>query len=126
MIPLSPERAKVSAGGWRRAAGPLRALGLLLATWLLLSRVLAPGALPYGGDTFGHDYPIHFWAWNEVRQSGSLPLWIPGLQNGLPTLGSFAWCPLSPTAWMMAISTPGGFRLQWWFALLIAGFGAAL
>jgi len=96
---------------------------LVVACVALYWRVLQPGTIPYGHDTLTHDFPIHLWAWGEVATSGRLPLWIPPLQNGLPTLGSFAWCPLFPTDWLMGLSVAGGFRLQWVLALIVAGFG---
>lgn len=121
--PTPTSHAPRQAGG--RAAAACRGLLLLAAAVAIYWRVLQPGVLPYGHDTFAHDYPIHLWAWNQVTETGRLPLWISPLQNGLPTLGSFAWCPLYPTDWLMAFSVPGGFRLQWPLALLIAGLGMA-
>ncbi len=117
----TPHSQSPRKAGDRVAAG-LRGLLLLAAAVAIYWRVLQPGVLPYGHDTFTHDYPIHLWAWNQVAETGRLPLWIPPLQNGLPTLGSFAWCPFFPTDWLMGFSVPGGFRLQWPLALLI-GFG---
>jgi hypothetical protein len=103
----------------------LRILLLLVACGAVYWRVLQPDVIPFAHDTLTHDLPIHLWAWDQVRESGDLPLWIPHLQNGLPTLGSFAWCPLYPTDWLMGLNILAGLRLQWWAALVIAGLGMA-
>lgn len=122
---MSLSSPRESTASLALAASLLRGALLAGVCTAMLWRVLAPGTFPYGHDTVAHDLPIHLWAWNQTAQTGRLPLWIPPLQNGLPTLGSFAWCPFSPTNAAMGISLLGGFRLQWWFVLLLAGLGTA-
>jgi|GEM_PF-536983 len=102
-----------------------RALALLAVCAAMLFRVVQPGVIPYAHDTLTHDYPLNLWAWSLVRETGAMPLWNPHLQNGLPTIGSLAWCPFYPTAWLMALSPEGGFRLQWLMARVVAGVGMA-
>lgn len=62
----------------------------------------------YGTDTVSHDAPVQWWAWQALHESwarsgGELPLWLPQLQGGLPTLGVFLWTPGAPSLWLHAL-----------------------
>ncbi|MEQ8822346.1 MAG: hypothetical protein RLY93_19085 [Sumerlaeia bacterium] len=102
----------------------------LLLAWLQLGPLVhkqpedgGPWFL-YGRDTVSHDAVVQIWAWGEVVESGgTLPLWIPELQAGLPTLGSWLWTPFHPTLWLhavlpFALAQRAQFTLALWVAML--------
>ncbi|MBX3729279.1 MAG: hypothetical protein KF858_08850 [Candidatus Sumerlaeia bacterium] len=84
------------------------------ATWFL-----------FGLDTVGHDVPVQMWVWHEVAHGGgTMPLWMPPLKGGLPTVGAFLWTPLAPTLWLhTALPFALAQRLQFVLALWWAGLG---
>lgn len=72
----------------------------------------------YGSDTVSHDAIAQIWSWNAALDGGVLPLWIPELKGGLPTLGSFWWAPFHPSLWLhAALPFPSAQRLQFAWAL---------
>lgn len=79
----------------------------------------------YGRDTVSHDLPVQMWIAREVmRSGGEMPLWMPPLHGGLPTLGAWLWTPLAPSIWAYEVMpTPQAQRFQWWWALWWAGLG---
>lgn len=82
----------------------------------------------YGRDTVAHDAVVHQWIhmWHE-REPGSIPLWMPELHGGLPTIGAFLWTPLAPGAWAFPFLVyPDAQRLGWLLSLWIAGIGGWL
>lgn len=81
----------------------------------------------YGRDTIFHDAVVHQWIQAVMAASpGVVPLWMGGLQGGLPTVGAFLWTPLAPGALpFYLLSYPVAQWTAWWFALVIAGVGAA-
>ncbi|CAN5318171.1 hypothetical protein BH09SUM1_BH09SUM1_21750 [soil metagenome] len=80
----------------------------------------------YGTDTFAHDAIVHLWMQQFLARSPTtISLWAPGLQGGLPALGSFLWTPFAPNVWPLGfMSYPIAQRLGWMMALWIAGCGA--
>lgn len=80
----------------------------------------------YGTDTVSHDATVHIWVqqWMD-RQPGVIPLWMPGLQGGLPVLGAFLWTPFAPGALpFYALPYPSAQKLSWILTLWCAGMGA--
>ncbi|MCB2154505.1 hypothetical protein KQI84_06435 [bacterium] len=78
----------------------------------------------FGTDTVAHDAVVQMWVWDQVRSGGGeIPLWMPPLKGGLPTVGAFLWTPFAPSLWLHAIlDFPLAQRLQfvialWWAAL---------
>lgn len=80
----------------------------------------------FGTDTVSHDAIVHLW----VRQQHAarpleIPLWMPELQGGLPTIGAFLWTPLAPQLWPHALlSYPSAQKVAWWLTLWWSGLGA--
>lgn len=56
----------------------------------------------YGRDTTFHDYGLLYYYWDEILDHGRLALWNPYLFCGIPSLGTFAFCPGYPTTWLFA------------------------
>ncbi|MCC5877530.1 MAG: hypothetical protein JJU11_15020 [Candidatus Sumerlaeia bacterium] len=82
----------------------------------------------YGRDTLAHDAVVHQWIhmWNE-KEPGSIPLWMPELHGGLPTIGAFLWTPLAPAAWGFPFLVyPDAQRLGWLISIWLAGIGGWL
>ncbi len=82
----------------------------------------------YGRDTVSHDALVHLWVQQAGEKSpGTIPLWMPGLQGGLPTLGAFLWTPFSPAAWpFLILEYPEAQKAAWILALWLAGCGGFL
>ncbi|MDK2972312.1 MAG: hypothetical protein PWP23_2067 [Candidatus Sumerlaeota bacterium] len=104
--------------------------GLLLLAWLQLGPLVheRPGEgawFLFGNDTVSHDVPVQLWVWQAFLDSGArLPLWMPPLKGGLPTLGAFLWTPFAPSLWLHAVLPfPLAQRLQFVWALWWAGLG---
>lgn len=82
----------------------------------------------YGSDTLAHDAVVHQWVarWHE-KVPGSIPLWMPELHGGLPTIGAFLWTPLAPGAiGFPFLVYPDAQRLGWLLSLWIGGIGGFL
>jgi hypothetical protein len=79
----------------------------------------------FGRDTVSHDLPVQMWIAREVLTSGGeMPLWMPPLHGGLPTLGAWLWTPYAPSIWAFAVlPTPLAQRFQFLWALWWAGLG---
>lgn len=78
----------------------------------------------YGTDSVSHDIPVQVKIWSDVQETGELPLWMPELQGGLPTLGAFLWTPASPSNPAFGLLPfPLAQKLQFLWALMLAGIG---
>lgn len=105
------------------------AVAFLAIAWLQTGPAVSerPAGEPwflYGRDTVSHDAPVQIWVWRAVAEGrGELPLWMPELKGGLPTVGAFLWTPMAPSLWLHAVLPfPDAQRLQfllafWWAAL---------
>jgi len=80
----------------------------------------------FGGDTVAHDIPVQLTLWRAFSAGGGeLPLWLPELKGGLPTVGAFLWTPLAPSLWLHAVLPfPLAQRLQFLLAFWWGGLGA--
>jgi hypothetical protein len=111
---------------------PLLLFCALAATQLtLFVRPMAevPGpTILFGTDTVSHDAVVHLWIQQHLsRDPFTIPLWMPELQGGLPTVGAFLWTPLAPaTAPYLFLPYPAAQRLAWILSLAVAGLGAWL
>ena len=122
-----PATIEQSRRTWALRAGI--AAGFLLLAWLQLSafvhdRPQSGEWFLFGTDTVSHDAIVQMWIWDQVREGGGrIPLWMPPLKGGLPTLGAFLWTPFAPALWLHAVlDFPLAQRLQfvlalWWGAL---------
>lgn len=109
-----------------------RRLGVV--AWFLFLAVVQLFILPrgesqgpwflFGTDSVSHDIPVQLKIWNDLAATNELPLWMPELQGGLPTLGSFLWAPAAPSNVAFAIfAFPLAQKLQFLWALVLAGLG---
>ncbi|MDX1973411.1 MAG: hypothetical protein SFY68_12840 [Candidatus Sumerlaeia bacterium] len=81
----------------------------------------------FGTDTVSHDAPLLVTLWEATRDDFALPLWIPELQGGLPTVGAFVWAPGTPVSWLFYwLNFPLAQKLQYVVCLAIAGLGGYL
>jgi hypothetical protein len=116
---------------WSRAAFVMSLLLLLGAVQLFVLSRPGDAASPwflFGTDTVYHDAIVHLWVqqWME-KLPGVIPLWMPELQGGLPTLGGFLWTPFAPAALpFYGLPYPAAQKLAWLLCLWIAGNGAYL
>ncbi|MEO8376730.1 MAG: hypothetical protein ABI579_03600 [Candidatus Sumerlaeota bacterium] len=80
----------------------------------------------YGTDTVYHDAIVQTWVQQQVARDPSvIPLWLPGLQGGLPTLGAFLWTPFAPaTLPFYFLPFPTAQKLAWTLCLWIGGCAA--
>lgn len=70
----------------------------------------------YGRDTTAHDYGLLLFHWSHVLEHGGLALWNPYLFCGLPSLGTFAFCPFYPSTWLFAF-LPFWIAFNWQYIL---------
>lgn len=103
------------------------AVWLAVAWFLVLPlavywRALGSDWFVFGTDTYSHDYIMHLYGWNTIRESGRMPLWCPYLFCGLPFVGSFALCPFHPSQLLYFIFPHNtAFTLQYVGAVWVAG-----
>ncbi len=120
--------AKLHAAFLVRIA-PLLLLGLVSIQLSLFVRDLPGAGEPwflFGTDTLTHDAIVHQWVQGELSDRPfSIPLWMPGIQGGLPTLGAFLWTPFSPQAWPFHFFHYSlAQRLAWTLCLWLGAWGA--
>ena len=94
-----------------------------------LNRSVTPVTGPwfmYGTDTVYHDAIVQSWVQQQTaRDPSTIPLWLPGLQGGLPTLGAFLWTPFAPAALpFYFLPFPAAQKLAWTLCLWIGGCAA--
>ncbi len=79
----------------------------------------------FGTDTLTHDAIVHQWVQGEMAERPfSIPLWMPGIQAGLPALGAFLWTPFSPQAWpFQFLHYTLAQRFAWTLCLWLAAWG---
>ncbi len=54
----------------------------------------------FGADTVSKDAITLLWMNDHlVESNGTMPLWMPPLKGGLPSIGAFLWTPFAPTMW---------------------------
>lgn len=100
----------------------LAALSYLALAHVVFYPVLESGVFLYGTDTVFHDYPLLFVHWSHLLNRGEIPLWNPYLFCGLPSLGTFAFCPFYPTMWLFAVlPMPVAFSYQYILNDFLAG-----
>jgi hypothetical protein len=80
----------------------LALLAYLALAHLVFWPALQPGVFLYGRDTTAHDYGLLLYNWSQVMDHGRLGLWNPYLFCGLPSLGTYAFCPFYPLTWLFA------------------------
>ncbi|MCC6547474.1 hypothetical protein IT570_09940 [Candidatus Sumerlaeota bacterium] len=80
----------------------------------------------YGTDTVYHDAIVHNWVMQQSdRDPSTIPLWLPGLQGGLPTLGAFLWTPFAPASIPFhVLPYPAAQKLAWMLCLWFGGCSA--
>ena len=81
----------------------LALLACLALAHLVFWPALRPGVFLYGRDTTAHDYGLLLYNWSQVVDHGRLGLWNPYLYCGLPSLGTYAFCPFYPLTWLFAV-----------------------
>lgn len=111
-----------------RAAIRVAAAALMaLFAMLLYAPALGDTQFVYGTDTVSHDYVMHLYGWSKsIGERGELPLWNPYMFSGMPMIGSAALCPFYPSQWLYALLPFNiGFTLQYVFAIMVGGIGAA-
>lgn len=116
---------------WRQFAAPLLLLLLAVLQLSFFARDIAPGASSgrwflYGSDTLTHDAIVHQWVQGGMAERPlAIPLWMPGIQGGLPTVGAFLWTPFAPQAWAFHfLEYPEAQRLAWMLCLWLGAWGA--
>jgi len=77
-------------------------LAYLALAHLIFYPALRPGVFLYGRDTTAHDYGLLLYNWSQILDHGQLALWNPHLFCGIPSLGTFAFCPFYPLTWLFA------------------------
>lgn len=85
-------------------------------------RAMTQGVLA-GQDTLSHDYPAMVWGWQQIRQSGRIPLWNPAWFGGQPFVASqtfMAFYP--PNALGLVLPFPFAFNFQYLLHLALAGW----
>ncbi len=107
-----------------RPARTLTAMGFLALALALFAPALGSSNFVYGTDTYSHDYIMHLYGWNTIRETGRIPLWCPYLFFGLPFVGSFALCPFYPSQLLYFVFPHNtAFTLQYALAVWVAAAG---
>jgi len=101
----------------------LLALAFLALAHAVFWPALRPHHFLFGADTIGHDYGMLLFYWSQALEHGRLALWNPYLFCGIPTLGTFAFCPFYPTTWLFAVLPFAlAFSYQYILNAWLAGF----
>ncbi len=100
---------------------------IALFAFLMYAPALGKTLFVYGTDTVSHDYVMHLYGWAQsIGERGELPLWNPYMFSGMPMIGSAALCPFYPSQWLYALLPFNiSFTLQYVFAVMVGGIGAA-
>ncbi|MCE5231490.1 hypothetical protein LLG95_18080 [bacterium] len=79
-----------------------------------------------GQDTVSHDYPAMWWGWQQIRQTGRIPLWNPSWFAGEPFVASQTFMPFYPPSWLSAfLRFPLAFNIQYPLHLMLAAMAMA-
>ncbi len=90
----------------------------------IFSKFLSADFFLAGVDTTSHDYLMWQWGWGNLLKDLQVPLWNPYVFGGLPMIGSFAFCPFYPPAWLsVALPTSLAITTQYILHIALAAFG---
>lgn len=108
------------------AAAALLLLAICQLTLFVQTDDVSGSWFLYGRDTIFHDAIVHLRIQQWLRAEPSvIPLWMPGVQGGLPALGAWLWTPFSPAVWpLYLLDYPWAQWLGWLLCLWTGGLGA--
>lgn len=106
-----------------KITSPIAFFIYLIIAIALFFPALNNDSLLFGTDTVSHDYLMELYGWENIVESGEIPLWMPHLFGGIPFISSFAFCPFFPTKiFSLFLKFPFAFNFQYFITAVLGGF----